>query len=80
MLKEEKEKILREKDQLLAEKTAINEVLSRALHSMSGLAREENEVVEVQVMKLVEAIQQLQARVMKLDIQAIPITPQKVHE
>jgi hypothetical protein len=36
---------------------------------MPGLAHEENEVVEVQVVKLDEAIQQIQARVMELDIQ-----------
>jgi hypothetical protein len=63
MLKEDKEKIQREKDQLLTEKTIVKEVVGRALRSVPGLAQEEHEAVEVQVMKLAEAIQQLQARV-----------------
>jgi hypothetical protein len=45
-----------------------------------GLAQEEHEVVEVQVMKLVEAIQQLQERVMELELQAVPSTPQEVRD
>jgi hypothetical protein len=78
MLEEDKEKIQREKDQLLAEKTVVKEVVSRALCSVLGLAQEEHEAVEVQVMKLDEAIQQLQERVMELEIQAVPSTPQEV--
>jgi hypothetical protein len=78
MLEEDKEKIQREKDQLLTEKTAVKEVVRRALRSVPGLAQEEHEAVEVQVMKLVEAIQQLQARVTELEIQAVPSTPQEV--
>jgi hypothetical protein len=78
MLEEDKEKIQREKDQLLAEQTAVKEVVSRALRSVPGLAQEEHEAVEVQVMKLAEAIQQLQARVTELEIQAVPSTPQEV--
>jgi hypothetical protein len=74
MLKEDKVKIQREKDQLLTEKTAVKEVVRRTLRSMPGLAQEENEAVEVQVTKLVEAIQQLQARVMELELQAVPST------
>jgi hypothetical protein len=57
MLEEDKEKIQREKDQLLTEKTVVKEVVRKSLHSVPGLAQEEHEVVEVQVMKLVEAIQ-----------------------
>jgi hypothetical protein len=78
MLEEDKEKIQREKDQLLAEKTVVKEVVRRALRSVPGLAQEEHEAVEVQVMKLVEAIQQLQARVTELEIQAVPSTLQEV--
>ena len=63
MLEEDKEKIQREKDQLLADQTVVKEVVNKALHSMPGMTQEEHEAIEVQVMKLVEAIQQLQARV-----------------
>jgi predicted nucleic acid-binding Zn-ribbon protein len=34
MLEEDKEKIQREKDQLLAEKTAVKEAMNKALHSV----------------------------------------------
>jgi len=74
MLKEDKEKIQIEKDHLLVEQNVVKEVVRRALRSMPGLEQEEHEVVEVQVMNLTEAIQQLQARVTELEIQAVPIT------
>jgi hypothetical protein len=80
MLEEEKEKIKREKDHLLIEKTPVKQVVRRTLHSVPCLAQEENEVVEVQVMKLVEAIQQLQARVMELELQVVPRTLLEVHD
>jgi len=51
---------------LLAEQTVVREEVTRALHSMSGLAQMEEETVESQVRKLAEAIQQLQVRVAKL--------------
>jgi hypothetical protein len=38
ILEEDKEKIQREKDQLLIEKTAFKEVVIITLHSMPGLA------------------------------------------
>jgi hypothetical protein len=41
---------------------------------MSGLAQEEEESVEIQVGKLTKAIQQLQARVIELKIQAVMST------
>jgi hypothetical protein len=74
MIEEDKVKIKREKDQLLAEKTTVKEVVRRTLRSVPSLAQEENEAVEVQVMKLAEAIHQLKARVMELEIQAVPST------
>ena len=52
-------KIQEEKDQLLVEQIAIKEVVTRALHSVLGLAQEEPESTEMQVGKLTEAIQQL---------------------
>jgi hypothetical protein len=45
-----------------------------------GLAQEEQESVEVQVVKLAETIQQLQARITELEIQAVPSTPQEVRD
>jgi hypothetical protein len=56
----------------------IKEAVTRALRSVLGLAQEEPESTEMQVGKLAEAIQQLQARVMELEIQAVPSTPQEV--
>jgi hypothetical protein len=75
---EDKEKIQKEKDQLLAEKTVVKEVVTRALLSMSVLAYMEEDTTESQVGKLVEAIQQLQARVAKLEIQAVLSTLKEV--
>jgi hypothetical protein len=63
------------KGPLLAEKTAVKEVVRKSLRSVPGLAQEEHEAVEVQVTKLVEAIQQLQARVTELELQEVPSTP-----
>jgi hypothetical protein len=80
MLEEDKAKIQREKDQLLTEQTVVKEVVSKELHSVSGLAQEEQESVEIKVVKLVEAIQQLQARITEMEIQEIPSTPQEVHD
>jgi hypothetical protein len=50
-------KIQEEKDQLLTEKIVIKEAVTKALHSVSGLAQEEEESTEIQVGKLAEAIQ-----------------------
>jgi hypothetical protein len=57
MLEEEKAKIQREKYQILIEHTTFREVVGRSLLSVSGVAQEEHEEIEAQVMKLVEAIQ-----------------------
>jgi prophage DNA circulation protein len=67
---EDREKIQREKDQFLMEQTAVKETVARALLSVPGLAQMEEETTESQVGKLVEAIQQLQARVAELELQA----------
>jgi TolA-binding protein len=65
---------------LVAEKTAVKEVVTKALRSMSGLAQEEQESTKIQVGKLAEAIQQLQARITELEIQAMSSTPQEVRD
>jgi hypothetical protein len=42
---------------------------------MTGLEQKAEEPIEHQVMKLVEVIQQLQQRVVELELQSIPSTP-----
>jgi hypothetical protein len=76
-LEEDREQIQREKDQLLTEKIGVREAVTRALHSVSGLAHMEEETVESQVGKLAKAIQQLQARVVELELQAVSSTRRK---
>jgi hypothetical protein len=56
----------------------VKEVVTRALRSVPALSQMEEETVESQVEKLVEAIQQLQERVVELELKAVPRTPQKV--
>jgi hypothetical protein len=56
----------------------VKEAMTRALRYVSGLAQKESESTEMQMGKLTEAIQQLQARVAELEIQAVPSTLQKV--
>ena len=45
---------------------------------MIGLEQEEEELAEIQVGNLIEAIQHLQARITELEIQAVSSTPQEV--
>jgi len=66
MFEEDKEKIHKEKDQLLIEQIGVKEAVTKSLHSMLGLAQEEPKSVEIQVGELVEDIQQLQTIVGKL--------------
>jgi hypothetical protein len=78
MLQEEKAEIQIEKEKLLVEKTVVKEVVNKSCHSVSGLVQEDQESVKVQVVKLAETIQQLQARITELEVQAVPSTPQEV--
>jgi hypothetical protein len=57
MFEEEKEKMQKEKDQVLAEHTMVKEAVTRALLSVSGLEQEDPKSSEMQLGKLVEAIQ-----------------------
>jgi hypothetical protein len=75
---EDKEKMQKKKDQLLVEQTVVREAVTRELLYVPGLAQVEEETFKIQVGKLVEAIQQLQARVPELKIQAVPSTLQEV--
>jgi cell division septum initiation protein DivIVA len=47
---------------------------------VTGLEQVEEDPVEDQVVKLAEAIQQLQQRVAELELQAVPSTPQEVRD
>jgi monomeric isocitrate dehydrogenase len=58
----------------------IKEAVTRALLSMSSLVQIEEDTMEIQVGKLAEAIQQLQARIAELELQAVPSTPQEVRD
>jgi hypothetical protein len=46
--------------------------------SMPRLAQEEKELFKAQVVKLAETLQQLQARIIDLEAQTVPSTPQEV--
>jgi VIT1/CCC1 family predicted Fe2+/Mn2+ transporter len=65
---EEKVQIQQEKEQLLAEQVGVKEAVSRALRSVTGLEKKEEDPVEHQVEQLVEAIQQLQQRITDLEL------------
>jgi hypothetical protein len=58
----------------------VREGVTRALRSVPGLAQIEEETTEIQVGKLVESIQQLQAKVAELELQAVPSIPQEVRD
>ena len=71
----DREKIQKEKEQLLAKQIGIEEAVNREFHSATGLEQKDEEPLDCQVMKFVEVIQQLQQRVMDLELQIIPSTP-----
>jgi hypothetical protein len=54
--------------------------VNKALLFVPILAQEDKDSFDVQVVKLVETIQQLQARIMELEVQEVPSTPQEVHD
>jgi hypothetical protein len=53
--------IQKEKEQILTEQIGVKEAVTRALHSMLGLAQMEEETTKIQVGKLTKSIQRLQA-------------------
>jgi hypothetical protein len=65
---EDRAQIQKEKEQFLVKKMGVKEAVIRALRSVTGLEYMEEETAESQVGKLVEAIQQLQARIAKLEL------------
>jgi hypothetical protein len=58
----------------------VKEAMRKAFRSMPDLAQKEHDSVEVQVVKLAEVIQQLQARIMELEIQVVPSNLQEVRD
>ena len=74
---EDRTKIQKEKEQLFVKQIGIEEAVKRAFHSMNGLDHKAEEPIEHQAMKHVEFIQQLQQRVLELELQAISSTPQE---
>jgi hypothetical protein len=80
MFKEDNTKVQKEKYQLLAEQTVVKEVVTKEIFSVLSLEQEEPDSVEMQVGKLDEAIQQLQAWITELEIQEVLSTLQEVHD
>jgi vacuolar-type H+-ATPase subunit D/Vma8 len=58
----------------------IEEAVNRSFLSMTGLEQKAEDRIEHQVMTLAEVIQQIQQRVMDLELQTIPQTPQEVRD
>jgi hypothetical protein len=58
----------------------VKDAVSKACRSVPGLAQEEQEPVEAQIVKLAEIIQQLQVRITELEAQTVPSTPQEVRD
>jgi chromosome segregation ATPase len=77
---EEKAQIQHEKEQLLMEQVGVKEAVNRALRSVMGLEKKEEDPVEHQVAQLAEAIQQLQQRIADLELQTVPSTLQDVRD
>jgi len=71
---EEKSQLQGEKEKLLTERAMVKEAVSKACHSVPGLAQEEQDPVEVQIVKLVETLQQFQTRITELEAQIVPST------
>ena len=73
-------KIQKEKEKLLAKQRGIEEAFNRSFLSLIGLEQKAEEPIEHQVMKLAEVIQKIQQRVMELELQTIPWSPQEVRD
>jgi hypothetical protein len=65
---EHRVKIQKEKEKLLMKQIGIEEVVNRAFFSVTGLEHKAEDPIERQVMTLVEVIQQLQQRVIDLEL------------
>jgi uncharacterized protein YaaN involved in tellurite resistance len=65
---------------MLMEQVGFKEAVNKALRSVTGLEKMKEDPMENQVANLVEAIQHLQQRVVELELQTVPSTPQKVRD
>jgi hypothetical protein len=75
---EDRENIQKEKEKLLMKQIGIEEVINRASISVTSLQKKVEDPIKCQVMTFVEVIQELQQRVVDLELHAIPQTPQEV--
>jgi hypothetical protein len=67
-----------EKAQLLAEQLEVQERVHKALHSMTVIEVKMEDCLPQQVTQLVEVIQQIQQRIMDLELRTMPKTPQEI--
>jgi hypothetical protein len=77
---QDREQIQNENEQLLTEQMGVKEAVTRELCFVPGLAHIEEDIVENQLENLAEDIQQLQERVVELELQAVPSTLQEVRD
>jgi hypothetical protein len=56
MVQEEKVQLPKEKEQFLVERAIVKEVANKSYHFFPGLAQEEQDSVEAQVVKLAKTI------------------------
>jgi chromosome segregation ATPase len=77
---EEKAQLQQSKDQLLAEQLEVQERVHRALRSVTVIEVKIEERVPQQVAQLEEVIQQLQQRIIDLELRTMPETPQEVRD
>jgi vacuolar-type H+-ATPase subunit D/Vma8 len=61
-------------------KLGSKKLVNKAFHSVTDLEQKAKEPLDHQVMKLAEVIQQLQQRVVELELQIIPRTLQEEHD
>jgi uncharacterized protein YaaN involved in tellurite resistance len=67
-----------EKVQLLEEKLEVQERIHKALHSMTVIEVKTKDYLPQQVTQLEEVIQQIQQRIMDLELRIVPKTPQEI--
>jgi hypothetical protein len=68
------------KEQFIAKQLEVKEAVNRALLSMTGLEPQAKDRVTRQVEHIIEAVQQLQQRIIDLELCIIPDTPQYVRD
>jgi hypothetical protein len=66
-LQEEKDQLQRKKESLLTEKVMVKETISKSCLFVTRLVQEEQDLVKSQVMKLIETLQYIHARIIELE-------------